>query len=73
MKMCSECDGCAICGWGDGCLAGRGEDLYYKADKEQVISRLTNGIFPRYRDMMIQYLKDEYNYEYIEENKQYEY
>ena len=57
MKMFSDCSGeCCICGYGDFCLAGHGDDYFRPATKEQVIKRLKEGSYPRYRQMMIDYL-----------------
>ena len=58
MKMFSDCAGeCCICRCGDFCLAGHGDDDFSPATKEQVIKRLNEGSYPRYRQMMINYLK----------------
>ena len=57
MKMCSDCSGeCCICACGDFCLAGHGDDNFSPATKEQVIKRLKNGSYSRYKQMMIDYL-----------------
>jgi hypothetical protein len=58
MKMFSDCSGeCCICACGGFCLAGHGDDDFSPATKEQVIKRLNEGSYPRYRQMMINYLK----------------
>lgn len=65
MKMFSDCSGeCCLCGVGEGCLAGHGDDDFYPADKEQIIERLDKGQFPSYRQMMIDHLKRAFNYDY---------
>lgn len=65
MKMFSDCSGeCCLCGVGQGCLAGHGDDDFYPATKEQIIERLDNGQFPSYRQMMIDHLKRAFNYDY---------
>ena len=50
---CFECYSCALAG---GCLAGHDDDDYTPATKEQVIERLDNNEYSRYRDRMINYL-----------------
>ena len=67
MKHFSDCVGkCCICDSADfNCLAGINDDHYGPATKEQVISRLNEGRYPSYRQDMIKYLQDEFNYEYI--------
>lgn len=58
MKMFSDCSGeCCICACGGFCLAGHGDDDFSPATKEQVIKRLNEGSYPRYRQTMINYLK----------------
>jgi hypothetical protein len=51
---------CAGC-----CLAGHGDDDYSLASKNQIIKRLDNGEYPDYRKLMIDTLKNKYNYDYI--------
>ena len=34
---------CAVCYCGDGCIAGRLDDFWQQATKEQLIKRLMNG------------------------------
>lgn len=58
---CFECYSCALAG---GCLAGHDDDDYTPATKEQVIERLDNNEYSRYRDRMINYLKYNFNYDY---------
>lgn len=58
MKFFTDCSGeCCVCACGDFCLAGHGDDDFTPASKEQVIRRLDKGDYPRYRQMMIDYLK----------------
>ena len=66
MKMFSVCGDCGICGCGDGCLAGHGDDDYIPATKEQVIERLDKKQYPSHRNKMIKYLKEKFDYEYKE-------
>ena len=57
----SNCSGeCAICSCGENCLAGNGDDDYSDATKEQVIKRLDNDRYPRYRQLMIDFLRQRY-------------
>ena len=59
MKMYSDCSGeCCICACGDFCLAGHGDDNFSPATKEQVIKRLKEGSYSRYKQMMIDYLNN---------------
>lgn len=60
---------CCVCGAGSACLAGHGDDDYFPASKDQVIARLDQGSYARYRDEMIKYLKDNFNYDYEKEKK----
>ena len=66
--MFCNCSGeCCVCALDGCCLAGHGDDNYIPTSKEQVISNLKNGkytTFPEYKNMMIQYLKDKYNYDW---------
>lgn len=65
MKMFSDCSGeCCICACGDMCLAGHGDDNFCLASKEQIVSRLDNGKYKRYTDIMIGVLKSRYGYDY---------
>jgi hypothetical protein len=56
---------CAICWTADGCLASRYDDYFIPAKEEQLIERLNNNKYPRYRDLMIETLLNNYNYDYI--------
>lgn len=64
--MFNDCDGeCCICSKGGYCAAGHGDFVYSTlADKEQIIDRLDNGKYHDYRQLMIETLKNVYNYEY---------
>lgn len=66
MKMFSDCSGeCCICVCGDGgCLAGHGDDDFYLESKDAIISRLDNGQYKPYTDIMIGTLKSRYGYDY---------
>lgn len=67
MKMFSDCSGeCCVCACGNFCLAGHGDDDYSPASKDEVIKRLDNNRYPSYRNSMIQYLKNEFGYEYTD-------
>ena len=67
MKLFSSCVGnCCICACGNFCIAGIGDDDYIPASKYDVIDRLNSGLYKNYKDKMIQYLKDEYGYDYNE-------
>ena len=66
MKFFSDCSACAICGAGNGCLAGNGDNDYFPATKEQIIERLDNHEYESYRSQMIGFLKDAYGVEYVE-------
>lgn len=57
---------CGICGAGDGCLAGNGDDDFFPATKEQIIERLDRNQYKSHRDIMIKTLKEKFNYEYVE-------
>jgi len=66
MKMFSDCTGeCCVCMCAGCCLAGHGDDDYSLASKNQIIKRLDNGEYPDYRKLMIDTLKNKYNYDYI--------
>ena len=68
MKLMPDCSNCCICSVaGGGCLAGIGDDDYSPATKEQVIERLDNHKYEWDRKKMIQYLKEEFDYNYTEE------
>ena len=63
--MC-KCSGeCCVCACGGGCLAGNGDDDFIPASKEKVIENLDNNKYERYREYMIKYLKEKYNFDYI--------
>lgn len=65
MKFFTDCSGiCAICAYGEHCLAGHGDDHFVPADKEQIISRLDNNRFSSFRKDMIDYLKHKFEYNY---------
>lgn len=65
MKFFSDCSGqCALCACGGGCAAGHGDDDYYPASKEQLINRLDNYEYGGYRSLMIDTLKQKFNYIY---------
>ena len=67
MNMFSDCSGeCCVCACGNFCLAGHGDDDYSPASKDEVIKRLDNNRYPSYRSSMIQYLKNEFGYEYTD-------
>ncbi|MCI8378566.1 MAG: hypothetical protein HFH72_08610 [Lachnospiraceae bacterium] len=67
MKMFSDCSGeCCVCACGRGCLAGHGDDDFYPASKELIIENLDNHRYERYRDYMINYLKEKYGFDYQE-------
>ena len=58
MKMFSDCSGeCCICSAGGGCLAGNGEDCFSPATTEQIIQRLKNGQYPKYKETMVRELQ----------------
>ncbi len=57
---------CGICGAGDGCLAGNGDDDFFLATKEQIIERLDRDQYKNHRDIMIKTLKEKFNYEYAD-------
>lgn len=61
--MCSgECCVC-YCG-GSGCIAGRGDDYFMPASKEQIIDNLDKGKYPSYVEYMIEHLKTVFGYVY---------
>lgn len=53
---------CELCGNAGGCLFTVRECVHYyiPATKYQLIERLETGLFSRFRDNMIQFLKSEY-------------
>ena len=59
--MCNECP---ICANGDACLAAMYDDDFILASKEQIIERLDNGKYERYRKLMKETLIREYLYNY---------
>lgn len=65
MKFFSDCSGeCCVCACGGCCLAGHGDDDFSPATKEKVIKNLKEGKYPNYRQYMVDYLKNCYNYDY---------
>lgn len=67
--MC-RCSGeCCVCACGGCCLAGNGDDDFIPASKEKVIGNLDNNRYERYREYMIKYLKEKFNFEYIKNNE----
>ena len=65
MKLFSNCSGeCCVCACGGCCLAGHGDDDFSPATKEKVIKNLKEGKYPNYRQYMVDYLKNYYNYDY---------
>lgn len=64
------CSGeCYVCACGGFCLAGHNDDYFVPANKEKVIENLDNNRYERYREYMIKYLKEKFNYDYIKNNK----
>jgi len=64
--MCGAGDKqCAVCEFGSGCLVSMREDNFIRASKRTLIERLNNNKYPRYRQLMIDTLKSEYNHNYI--------
>ena len=56
---------CCICAYSDSqCFNIYDKDYYCKATKKQVIKRLDDNKWPNYREYMINYLKEEYDYDY---------
>ena len=68
MKRSCGTDGkeCAVCCYGDGCVATMLEDLYAPATQEQIIDRLNQREYPRFRQLMIDTLKREFGCIYEE-------
>lgn len=67
MKMFSGCSGeCCVCACGGCCLAGHGDDDFYPASKEKIIENLDNRRYESYREYMINYLKEKYEFDYQE-------
>lgn len=65
MSICGIGDKeCAICGFGECCLAAMYEDDFELATKEQIICRLNNNKYPLYRQLMIDTLKNVFGYVY---------
>lgn len=65
MLLSNGCSGeCCLCTCGRGCIAGRGDDYFSPARKEQIIDRLNKGEYPDYTDVMKKYLRDCYGYYY---------
>ena len=48
---------CCICSAGDGCLAGHGECSFNPATTEQIIQRIVNGKYQRYKETMLTELR----------------
>lgn len=64
------CSGeCYVCACGGFCLAGHNDDYFVPANKEKVIENLSNNRYERYREYMIKYLKEKFNYDYIKNNE----
>lgn len=59
---------CAICGLGECCLTTMYEDNFELATKEQIVSRIDNNEYPFYKQLMIDTLKNVFDYIY-EENQ----
>ena len=58
------CFDCAICALSGGCFAGMRDDDFIIASKEQLIERLDNHEYERYRKQMKETLIKEYLYDY---------
>lgn len=56
---------CAICCLGEGCLASMREDFFVLASERQIVERLNKSKYSKYRQLMVDTLKKEYNHEYI--------
>lgn len=50
-------------------MAGHNDDYFVPANKEKVIENLDNNRYERYREYMIKYLKEKFNYDYIKNNE----
>lgn len=69
MSICGAGDKeCAICGLGGCCLTTMYEDNFELATKEQIVSRIDNNEYPFYKQLMIDTLKNVFDYIY-EENQ----
>lgn len=65
MEFGTSCSGeCAVCGNGEGCCAGHGDDDYSLATQEQLINRLNKRLYSAYRKLMINTLKQKFDYVY---------
>lgn len=70
MKMFSDCSGeCCVCFIRKGCLAGHGDDYFCVASKDEIIRRLDENEYLYYREFMVEFLKNHYNYDYENERK----
>lgn len=70
MKMFSDCSGkCCVCACGNGCLAGHGDDGFIPAKKDQIIENLNKNKYQNDREYMIKYLKEYFNYDYVEKDE----
>lgn len=59
--MFALCAGkCAVCGCGDGCLAGGGDDDFFLASKDEIIHRLRWNEYPGNVEFMISTLEKQY-------------
>lgn len=64
---CFDCDICAL---GDmNCLTSMNENNFCMTSKEQIITRLKNNKYPDYRQHMIDTLKEVYNINWKEVEK----
>ena len=63
------CAKCATCSCSGHCYAGHGDDEYSPASLEEMIERLDKGEYASERDKMIQYVKDNFDYDYEEKKK----
>jgi len=67
MIQFTDCSGeCAVCACGDACAAGHGDDDYCPASKDQLISRLSMDRYAGNRQLMIDTLKQKFNFTYCE-------
>lgn len=64
MKLFSSCNDCCVCVYGDGCVAGNGDDYFRIASKEQIINNLDCNKFPSSAECMMITLKAVYGYKY---------
>jgi len=60
----SRCGNCGICACGGCCLAGNGDDDFVLASKKKIIDNLDKGKYPSQRKLMIDTLKQVYDFEY---------